>query len=65
MSRWNWLQAQRSTYANEGCHVDTEGGGSEWALRGTALIWIAIFVTLGLSIAGSVMGCCKDDSSYM
>jgi hypothetical protein len=44
-----------ATYANTGCHVDDADTG---ICEYTFLIWITIFVTLGLSIAGSVMGCC-------
>lgn len=48
-----------STFANTGCHAETEGGGADTGLCDyTTLIWITILVTLGTAIAGSVMGCC-------
>lgn len=48
-----------ATYSNAGCHVDTEGGGADSGLCDyTGIIWITIFITLGVAIAGSVMGCC-------
>lgn len=43
------------TYANTGCHIDNMDTG---ICDYTLFIWITILVTLGLSIAGSVMGCC-------
>ena len=46
-----------ATYANTGCHKDNTDLGL-CDLRYTTFIWISIFLTLCLSIAGSVMGCC-------
>ena len=41
-----------------GGDAETEGGGADMGLCDyTTLIWITILITLGVSIAGLVMGC--------
>lgn len=45
-----------ATYTNNGCHAENLDTGA--LCEHKIFIWITMFVTLGLSIAGSVMGCC-------